>query len=190
MNVLKRAQLKFWRILAQRKHRYTLKYATLLGVKIGDSDRFTGVPDFSTEPWLIEIGNNCLITQNVRFMTHDGSVNIVRRLDDKYKDILKFGKIIVGDNVFIGANSTIMPNVKIGSNSIIAACSCVTKDIPDGEVWGGVPAKKICTVQQYADKLLEIGSAYLDNDRLRSMSKKECSTLVADAYWADRHTDK
>ena len=186
MNILKRLRLKFWRILAQEKHKYTNKYAKLLGVKIADDVRFTGLPDFSTEPWLIEIGEKCLITQNVRFMTHDGAVNIVHRLDDKYKRVLKFGKIVLEDNVFVGANTTIMPSVHIGSHSIVASCSCVTKDIPAGEVWGGVPAKKICTVKEYADKLLSVNSKY-DIELLKNMSKRECSAIVAEAYWSNKH---
>lgn len=84
---------------------------------------------------MIKMGRVYLITQNVRFVTHDGSINIVRRLDEKYKDLMKFGRIEIGENCFIGANSTIMPNVRIGNNSVVTACSCVTKDIPEGEVW-------------------------------------------------------
>lgn len=187
MGVCRRVRLKFLRMLACRRHRYTLKYAKVLGVKVADNVRFTGVPDFGTEPWLIEIGENCLITQNVRFLNHDGSVNMVRRLDEKYKDVLKFGKIVVGSNVFIGANSIIMPNVSVGSNAIVAACSCVTKDIPSGEVWGGVPAKKIGTVADYADKLLEIRSEY-PSEHTTNMSKKELSTLVAEVYWSKKHS--
>ncbi len=187
MGVCRRVRLKFLRMLACRKHRYTLKYAKVLGVKVADNVRFTGVPDFGTEPWLIEIGENCLITQNVRFLNHDGSVNMVRRLDEKYKDVLKFGKIVVGSNVFIGANSIIMPNVSVGSNAIIAACSCVTKDIPSGEVWGGVPAKKIGTIEDYAEKLLAIRSEY-PSEHTTNMSKKELSTLVAEVYWSKKHS--
>lgn len=187
MNVLRKIRLKFWNILAHYRHRYSLNYAHVLGVKISDNVRFTGCPDFGTEPWLIEIGDNCLITQNVRFMTHDGSVNIVRRLDEKYKDIVKFGRIVVADNVFIGANTIIMPNVHIGSYAIIAACSCVTKSVPDGEVWGGIPAKKIATLEEYADKLLDISQYYLKNDALLTKSKQEISTIVSDVYWRYNH---
>jgi acetyltransferase-like isoleucine patch superfamily enzyme len=113
--LFRRIRLKFWRTLAGMRHRYTWKYAKILGVNIADTVRFTGVPDFSTEPWLVTIGKRCLITQNVRFMTHDGSVHVVRSMGGKYKDIMKFGKIIVEDGVFIGANSTIMPSVRIGA---------------------------------------------------------------------------
>lgn len=136
---------------------------------------------------MIEIGSNCLITQNIRFMTHDGSVNMVHRLGEKYKNILKFGRIVVEDNVFIGANTVIMPNVRIGSYAVIAACSCVTKDVPAGEVWGGVPAKKICTLQEYGDKLYTISLSYTSNEALPTMGKKDCSVAVAEAYWHHNH---
>ena len=49
----------------------------------------------------------------------------------------------IKDNVYIGANATINYGVTIGNNCIIAAGAMVTKNVPDGEVWGGVPAKKI-----------------------------------------------
>ena len=132
-------------------------------------------------------GGGTLITQNVRFVTHDGSINIVRRLDEKYKDLMKFGRIEIGENCFIGANSTIMPNVRIGNNSVVAACSCVTKDIPVGEVWGGVLAKRICTVYEYADKLLGIGQLYLGTGITeKSGTQKEVSEAASDAYCNSR----
>lgn len=187
MNIFRKIRLKFWRTMASIRHRHTTKYAKLLGVKVAENVKFTGLPDFDTEPWLIEIGARCLITQNVRFMTHDGSVSIVRRLEPQYKDIMKFGKIIIENDVFIGANTVIMPSVRVGSYAIVAACSCVTKDIPSGEVWGGVPAKKIGTVADYADKLLEIRSEY-PSEHTTNMSKKELSTLVAEVYWSKKHS--
>jgi acetyltransferase-like isoleucine patch superfamily enzyme len=54
---------------------------------------------------------------------------------------LKRGKIILKKNCKIGTHSTIMPNVTIGKNSVIAAYSFVTKSIPDDEMWAGIPAK-------------------------------------------------
>ena len=53
----------------------------------------------------------------------------------------KQGEIILKKNCKIGTHSTIMPNVIIGENSIVAAYSFVTKNIPKNEVWVGVPAK-------------------------------------------------
>ena len=55
----------------------------------------------------------------------------------------KKGKIILKKNCKIGTHSTIMPNISIGENSLIAAYSFVTKSIPDNEIWGGIPANFI-----------------------------------------------
>ena len=55
----------------------------------------------------------------------------------------KKGKIILKKNCKIGTHSTIMPNISIGENSLIAAYSFVTKNIPDNEIWGGIPANFI-----------------------------------------------
>ncbi len=54
-----------------------------------------------------------------------------------------FGPVTIGDYVFIGPRAIILPNTKIGQGAVIAAGAVVTKDIPDFEIWGGVPAKKI-----------------------------------------------
>ena len=67
---------------------------------------------------------------------------------------IRFGKIEIGDNTFIGTRSTILPNVAIGKNCIVGACSLVTKNIPDGQVWGGVPAHFICETSAFAEKCL------------------------------------
>lgn len=85
---------------------------------------------------MISIGNRVLISFDVSFITHDGATFVIHK-DEAYKDIYKFGRIQVGDNCFIGAKSIFLPSVKIGNNCIIAAGSVVTKNIPDGEVWGG-----------------------------------------------------
>lgn len=55
--------------------------------------------------------------------------------------------VIICENAFIGAHSTILKGVTIGKNSIIGAGSIVTKDVPDNEIWGGNPAKKIKNIQ-------------------------------------------
>ena len=60
--------------------------------------------------------------------------------------------ITIGDNVFIGAESVVLPGVTIGSNVIIGANSTVTHDIPDGSVAAGSPARVICTLEEYLNK--------------------------------------
>jgi carbonic anhydrase/acetyltransferase-like protein (isoleucine patch superfamily) len=59
------------------------------------------------------------------------------------------GKITIEDNVFVGIRSIIMPGVTIGTGSIVATGSLVTKDVPPHTVVGGVPAKVICSVDDY-----------------------------------------
>lgn len=64
----------------------------------------------------------------------------------------KKGKIVIGDNVFIGANSTLLYDVTIGSNVIIGAGSVITKDIPDGTVCAGVPCRVIGKFEDFIKK--------------------------------------
>ncbi|MDD3003028.1 MAG: DapH/DapD/GlmU-related protein, partial [Candidatus Shapirobacteria bacterium] len=54
-----------------------------------------------------------------------------------------FGPVEIGDYVFIGPRAIILPDIKIGKGAVVAAGAVVTKDIPDFEIWAGVPAKKI-----------------------------------------------
>ena len=65
------------------------------------------------------------------------------------------GEVVLYDNVFIGAKSTIMYGVKIGPNAIVAANSVVTKDVPEGAVVGGNPAKIIGSYNDVAQKRLQ-----------------------------------
>ncbi|MGN0580802.1 MAG: acyltransferase [Ruminococcus sp.] len=101
---------------------------------------------------LISIGNNVRIASNVTFVTHDV---IHKMLNTKYapeKVYPEFkGCIEIKDNVFIGANTTVLSNVLIGPNVIIGACSLVNKDISEG-VYAGVPAKYICSLEDFLAK--------------------------------------
>lgn len=118
--------------------RKPIKYAKWLGVKIGDDSLIISHPNWGSEPYLIQIGTHTEISFGVTFLTHDGSTWVFRN-NPKYigKNIMKFGKIVIGNNCFIGCKSIIMPNVIIGDNCIIAAGSVVTKPIPSNQVWGG-----------------------------------------------------
>jgi acetyltransferase-like isoleucine patch superfamily enzyme len=123
-----------------------------LGVKFGKNVRLTGIPSFGSEPFLITIGDNVTITHGVTFHNHDGGVGVLRH---KYPNIDVIKPITVGNNVFIGSHSTIMPGIIIGNNVIVAASSVVTKNIPDNVVVGGVPAKIIKTLAEYEEKVVK-----------------------------------
>lgn len=106
-----------------------------MGVKIGKG---TIIYDshwlmFSTKPWLVSIGDNCHIANGVKFQAHDGGTLAVQ---DKIKDFVVCGDIVVGNNVYIGERIMILPGVHIGDNVIIGCDSVVTKDIPSNTVVG------------------------------------------------------
>lgn len=127
-----------------------------VGVRYGENCRFIKLDlnTFGSEPYLIAIGNHVTIASGVKFVTHDGGVWVVR---DKHPKLDVIAKVTIGNNVFIGMNSIIMPGVVIGDNCIIGAGSVVTKNVPDNKVFAGVPAKKIRDLNEYEEKVLRIG---------------------------------
>ena len=129
-----------------------IKYARNKGVIVGDKCEFHENIFWGSEPFLIEIGNQVRITNNVRFITHDGGVWVLRN-NGKLPNADKFGKIKIGNNVHIGMNSTIMPGVNIGNNVIIGCDTVVTKDIPDNSVAVGTPARVIESIDEYYEKI-------------------------------------
>ncbi len=103
---------------------------------------------------LVFLHNNVHIASSVGFVTHDIIHNM---LNTKYRGkggrfIEKVGCIEVMDNVFIGSGTRILYNIRIGTNVIIGSDSLVTKDIPDNSVYAGVPARFICTFDEYVSK--------------------------------------
>lgn len=93
--------------------------------------------DFGSEPYLIHLKKGARISSRVMFINHDGGTWAFRNTWNKYKDVIKYGRIVVGEYTFVGAESIIMPGVHIGDNCVIAAGSVVTHDVPDGMIFGG-----------------------------------------------------
>jgi acetyltransferase-like isoleucine patch superfamily enzyme len=129
-------------------------YARYLGVKVGNNCRVYSFK-FGTEPWLIEIGNNVTITSGVVMLTHDGSTWLI---NDQNGRRYLYRRIYIGDNVFIGINSILMPGVRIESNVIVAAGSVVTKSIPSGKIVGGNPAR---IIGEYSDYEKIVSRSYI-----------------------------
>ena len=122
------------------------EYARDSGVKIGKDCRIYG-SGFGREGFLIELGDNVLISGDVSFITHDGGPFIVR---NEIKNLVgNYGKIKIGNNCFIGAKAIILPNVQIGDNCIIGAGAVVADSFPDNSVIVGNPAKLIFNTDLY-----------------------------------------
>lgn len=116
------------------------------GLKVGSNlNRQQGCFIDPTHCWLIEIGNNVTMSIRVVIMAHDASTK-------KILGYTKIGKIKIEDNVFIGANSIILPNVTIGKNSIIGANSVISKDVPPNCVVAGNPARVIYSLDEFKVK--------------------------------------
>lgn len=155
------------------------EFARRKGVKVGDHTRFISYPSFGSEPWLISIGDHVTISSNVTFITHDGATWCFRERPE-YKNVIKYGKIEVKDNCFIGNRSMILSNwegVTIGPNSVVGAGSIVTKSIPPNSVYAGIPAKYICSMDEYAQKCLERMPEY-DIEAYRQDKRKEILRIL------------
>lgn len=153
-----------------------ISYAKYIGVKWGNGGRCSRRVEFGSEPYLIKIGDNCTITSGVNFVTHDGSACLAK--DEKGRRYY-YAPIVVGNNVFIGINSIIMPGVCIDDNVIIGAGSIVTKSIPSGYIVAGNPAKIIGTTASYIRRCLE---KYVSESDFISKDKKiiECISSFKD----------
>ena len=95
--------------------------------------------------WLISIGNHVALASKVQIIAHDASTKLFLNHD-------KVGKVIIGDDVFIGQSSIILPNVTIGNRVLIGAGSVVTKDIPSNSVAVGNPARVKYTLDEYLER--------------------------------------
>lgn len=129
------------------KHEFIIEYFRRHGITIGNNCHIysrIGTP----EPYLLTIGDNVTISTDVHFITHDNSICKVL---PEFTDV--FGKINIGDNCFIGANSIILPGVTLMPNTIVAAGSVVTKSFKGNVVVGGNLAKVITDMVTYRNKV-------------------------------------
>ena len=119
-------------------------------MKVGtDFNRQQGSYIDPTHCFLIEIGNNVTFSIRVTVLAHDASTK-------KSLGYTKIGRVVIGDNVFVGANATVLPNVIIGNNSVIGANSVVSKDVPENCVVAGNPARVICGLEEFKTKNLNL----------------------------------
>lgn len=128
-----------------------LEYYRFSGIKIGKKCFIsTGAYIDTHRLGFIEIGDNCTITQGCKIICHSeakqgGSLKL-------WGDT-EYGKVKIGNNVFIGVDTVILPNVTIGDNVIIGAKSLITSRsvIPSNTLFAGIPAKKLHDLDEVID---------------------------------------
>ena len=116
------------------------------GLKIGKNfKRMGGVIIDPSHCYHISIGDNVILAPRVHILAHDASFGL-------FTGKTCAANVTIGNYVFVGAGTIILPGVHIGNRVIIGAGSIVTKDIPDNSVAVGNPARVICTVDAYLEK--------------------------------------
>ncbi|RZJ70836.1 acyltransferase [Flavobacterium sp.] len=159
--------MKNWlrRIYFRLRSNVTTEDLVGLGMKVGKN--FRRMHDVILDPshcWHIQIGDNVTMAPRVHVLAHDASFH-------HHTGYGRIGNVIIGNNVFIGADTVILPNVTIGDNSIIGANSTVSKDVPANSVAAGSPAKVICTLEEYLEKnnaLMQTRPVYGEEYTLRN----------------------
>ena len=137
---------KIKELLYRIRGEYTTEKLISMGMQVGTNfGRLHGVILDPSHCWLIKIGDNVTMAPRVHILCHDASTKV-------HLGYTKIGKVTIGNNVFIGAESVVLPGVTIGNDVIIGANSTVTKSIPDRMVAAGNPARIICTLDEYLEK--------------------------------------
>jgi acetyltransferase-like isoleucine patch superfamily enzyme len=145
------------RFVAQSSQEWGEYMARWGGLNSCGSDVVINIGCNITDPYLVRIGNNVTLSA-CTLLGHDAVVRVVNKARGLKLDSV--GPIEIKDNSFIGHGAIVMPNVCIGPNSVVAAGSVVTKDVPPGVVVGGVPATYICTFDEMVNRLKRRSAAY------------------------------
>ncbi len=133
-------------LLYRLRGEYTTQKLVDMGMRVGKNfKRLWGVILDPSHCWLITIGDNVTMAPRVHILCHDASTKT-------FLNYTKLGRVDIGNNVFIGAESVVLPGVTIGDNVVIGANSTVTHDIPSNSVAVGSPARVICTLDEYINK--------------------------------------
>jgi carbonic anhydrase/acetyltransferase-like protein (isoleucine patch superfamily) len=146
--------------------------ARYLGVNVGEGCRLYST-SFGGEPWLVTIGNHVNISTNVEFATHDGTGWLIT---DERGRRHHFAPITIGNNVYVGANTTILPGVTIGSNVIIGAGSLVNQSIPDNCVVMGSPARYRISFEDFKQYALAYHAS--DADMVGKTRRERIDSIV------------
>jgi len=144
---LKRVYIKICKPSGYEYAEYEKKWGRFYA--IGDDCAFWPYTNI-TNPEYTRLGSNVMLSA-CTILGHDGSVAVLNKAYGKKLD--RVGKVDIKDNVFIGHGAIILPDVTIGPNALVAAGAVVSKDVPEGTVVAGVPAKVIGRLDDLVDKL-------------------------------------
>ncbi|MFD2761242.1 acyltransferase [Lentibacillus juripiscarius] len=141
--------VSFWKVMknfmAIQLGRYTpflrvknWLYRTFLRMDVGDRTAFAlmVMPDIMF-PEKIKVGTNSVIGYNTTILAHEYLIHEYR-----------IGEVVIGDDVMIGANATILPGVTIGDGAVVSAGTLVHKDVAPGSFVGGNPMQLIRTKEE------------------------------------------
>ena len=153
------------------------------GMKVGkNAEIYSWDTIDSGKPWLIEIGDNVTISSNVTILTHDASTC-------KVGCGTKLGRVTIGNNVFVGTRSIILCNVRIGDNVIVGAGSIVSSDLEMNGVYAGIPAKRICSFDEYKNKYKKLRNERPAFDQIKKWDQWENATEEEKQYMYDNLSD-
>ena len=143
-----------------RKKKKYIKTLIKNGLRLGENVKI--IDTFFFDPshcYLISIGDNVTISPNVRLIAHDASTK-------NYLNYTKIARIEIRKNCFLGDSTIVLPGITIGPNSIIGAGSVVTKNVAPNTVVAGNPAKKVCSLEEYLNKIriISIGKKIFNED--------------------------
>ena len=122
----------------------SVEYLRSRGVQIGENVNILNSNIDFGHGFLVSIGNNVTLT-GVTVLAHDASTQIPL-------GVSKIGRVVIGDNVFVGHGSIILPNTHIGNKVIVGSGSVVSRDIPDNSVAVGNPIQIISTYDNYVER--------------------------------------
>ena len=131
------------KILNRFRGEQSLEKLIKRGLVVGKNfSRMGGVIIDPSQCWHITIGNNVTLAPRVHILAHDASTKL-------FLDHTRVSNVAIGNNVFIGAGTIVLPGVSIGNNVVIGAGSLVSRDIPDDCVAVGNPARVVKSLDEY-----------------------------------------
>lgn len=168
-------------IKAKIRGTINLKQLKKDGLKIGKN--FNAMYGTIIDPghcWLIEIGDNVTFAPRVHILAHDASMK-------KSLGYTKIARVSIGNNVFLGAGTIVLPGVQIDDNTIVGAGSVVPRSLIGGGVYVGNPAKKICEYDEWIEKeqqsinsKIKYDETYKINNISEEKKKKMKKDLISD----------